>query len=367
MKIGILTYHRAENYGALLQAYGLKTYLQELGHEVSFVDYWPTYHSDYFRIFPLTKYKKGNVRVKLGLLRRSLTWSCLPKYLRKFRLQHFMKSYLELDAQPKYTQGNEKTDEYDVVVYGSDQIWRKQNLGGVLFDSWYFGSDNVQAKRKIVYAGSMGTVKTTAEDDSFIKNAMQNFSCISVRENDLQNYLQSLGISSTIVTDPVFLLDKKQWERIAKPSEKRGQYILFYNLLRTPESTQFAENLSRQTGLPICELNKQFSYQHIRSRYIGTASVESFLGLIEGAAYVVSNSFHGVAFSIIFEKQFFAVGMNERANRVISLLKNTGITQRYVESSNVPMNMPDIDYVKVKQNLQERVLQSKQYLIESIE
>ena len=75
MKIGVLTYHRAENYGALLQAYATKTYLQGLGHEVSFVDYWPKYHSDYFRVFPFEKFKKGNIRVKFGLLWRETLWS----------------------------------------------------------------------------------------------------------------------------------------------------------------------------------------------------------------------------------------------------------------------------------------------------
>lgn len=366
MKIGVLTYHRAENYGALLQAYAMKTYLHGMGHDASFVDYWPEYHYDYFRIFPKERFRSANLRTRLGLLRRFIAWY-IPKYIRKARLQQFMKEKLGLGNHPKYTKAEDSTDEFDVVVYGSDQIWRKQHLGGVDFDKWYFGSDNVQADRKIVYAGSMGTINTTADDDEYVKAAMKNFEGISVREKDLQAYLEKMNISSTLVCDPVFLLDKEQWEEIKKKSNFKRKYILFYNLLNTPESKRFADSLSRRSGLPVIEVNKQMSLHHLGKRYLSTASVERFLGLIDGAEYVVSNSFHGVAFSIIFEKRFFAVGMGERANRVVSLLDTCGINNRYIGNDMLPQNyMDNIPYSDVSAKLSSLVGLSKEFLNQSI-
>lgn len=368
MKIGILTYHRAENYGALLQAYALRTYLQSLGHEVSFVDYWPGYHVDFFKIFSWHRFKDTSWKSKLNYLIDATLWF-IPKMTRRKRLQRFINHELGLTGKPLYNEKTKITEHFDLVVYGSDQIWRKQNMGGVGFDDWYFGADNVQTDKKIVYAGSMGTVKTTAKNDDYVKNMMLHFQNISVREVDLQNYLQSLQVLSTLVIDPVFLLTKEQWMNVAAPKSNKGEkYILFYNLLNKPESVKFAEKLSKEAGLPIKEINKKLSLRHLGKRYISTASVSEFLRMILDAEYVVSNSFHGVAFSIIFQKQFFAVGMGEKANRVKSLLNSIGVSERYVEDVRRAFaGMACIDYNSVDETLNGIVHDSKQYLIRSIE
>ena len=362
MKIGILTYHRAENYGALLQAYAMKTYLQSQGHEVSFVDYWPKYHSDYFRLFPWQQLSKRSGYKKILFLIQLVLW-LIPRYLRKRKFQNFMYNQLNLSKVPQYTNSDNKTDRYDVVLYGSDQIWRKQNLGGVSFDDWYFGNDCVFADRKIVYAGSMGTVDTTAKDDEYIQKMMQNFNALSVREIDLQSYLGSLAISAILVPDPVFLLSRNQWKSLIKKKVSKKYYILFYNLLNSRESIIFAEKLSREKNLQIREVNKKMVSSHLmHRRYISTASVEQFLQLIEGAEYVVSNSFHGVAMSVIFEKQFYAVGMGTKANRVLSLLESAGIKDRYIASLQDSTASSKIDYNKVHDSLKEVIGRGADFL-----
>lgn len=364
MKIGILTYHRAENYGALLQAYALMTYLKGIGYDVSFVDYWPNYHEEYFKLFPLQQLKHWKVTSKLKFLLKLLLWF-VPRIIRKKRMQQFMYDRLDVKKKIRY-RSEDRTDHYDVVVYGSDQIWRKQHLGGVDFDSWYFGADNVQADKKIVYAGSMGTVITSFHDDLYIKNMMKNFSSVSVREKDLNSYLGRLNINSSLVIDPVFLLSKNQWEKLFDIN-KSERYILFYNLLNTQDSIIFAENLGHELKLPIKELNKKMAFQNIGKRYIYAASVEQFLELIHGAEYVVSNSFHGVAMSIIFQKQFFAVGMGNRSNRVKSLLQSLNLSDRYTEYNEVDIvNVSPIDYRQVIIPLQILVDKSKSYLKDSI-
>lgn len=366
MKIGILTYHRAENYGALLQAYATKTYLESLGHEASFVDYWPQYHIDYFKLFSWRRFIASSIRTKLAMLISILVWG-IPRYRRKRELQQFMQKRLDLSPTPQYTDMDDKTERYDAVIYGSDQIWRKQHLGGVEFDYWYFGSGNVQAGRKIAYAASMGKQETTDKDDDFIKRMMHNFNHIAVRETSLQDYIYQLGISSTVVVDPVFLLPKEQWQQLVQSTEKCKDYILFYNLLNTSESTCFAKALSQHTGLPVIEVTKRLSLLHIGRSYVRTASVEQFLGLLVGARYVVSNSFHGVAFSLIFGKQFWAVGMGEKAGRVTSLLESIGISQRYAGTAFQPVLLKDtINYENVNVQLKKLVTSSEKFLKASI-
>lgn len=366
MKIGILTYHRAENYGALLQAYALRTYLQSQGHEVSFVDYWPDYHVNYFRVFSWARFMSANWKGKIRYLLEAILW-LKPKKIRRKRLQCFIHERLGLAEKPLYSEKTKATEHYDVVVYGSNQIWRKQNMGGVGFDEWYFGADNVVADKRIVYAGSMGTVKTTEKDDEYVKKMMRNFEHISVREADLGSYLKGLDVTSQQVIDPVFLLSKEEWVDLADKTQEKRKYILFYNLLNKPESMRFAEQLSKETGLPIKEINKKMSFKHLSKRYISGASVEEFLRLIHDAEYVVSNSFHGVAFSLVFQKQFFAVGFGERANRVKSLLNSIGLNSRYIEDISVsPMSVMAINYYDVKGKLDSLIYLSKNYLQKSV-
>ena len=368
MKIGILTYHRAENYGALLQAYALRTYLQGLGHEVSFVDYWPDYHVNFFKVFSWDRFKHAGWKGKLEYLLGATLWYC-PKRKRSKKLQKFIKEQLGVSGKPRYNEKTKETEHFDVVVYGSDQIWRKQNMGGVGFDDWYFGAKNVQANKKIVYAGSMGTVKTTTADDEYVSRMMKNFQAISVREDDLQGYLQKMQIPSTLVIDPVFLLSKEQWQQVAAPrSDKKGKYILFYNLLNKAESVRFAEKLSKETGLPIKEINKKMLFRHIGKRYISTASVPEFLRLVQDADYVISNSFHGVAFSLIFQKQFFAVGMGEKANRVKTLLANARCIERYIdERYNKQIQFETIEVGNEISNLDTLVRKSIDFLTQALE
>jgi len=358
MKIGILTYHRAENYGALLQAYAMMTYLKSLGHDVSFVDYWPKYHSDYFNIFSWKSFKRKGKKGKILMI---LNYILPAKHVRKCRLQRFMHERLGLKNKAVYTDSNATTEHYDVVIYGSDQIWRKQNLGGVAFDEWYYGSSNVVADKKVVYAGSMGVIETSEDDNEYVKKMMCNFDRISVRENDLKDYLQKLSIDSIQVIDPVFLLTKEQWRSLKASSKHKGEYILFYNLLNSGKARQFAEKLSQEKGLPVIEINK-----NPLKGTVCDASVERFLQLIDDAAYVVSNSFHGVALSLIFEKQFYAVGMGRRSNRVVSLLSNMGLCHCYITDEGLNQQNQEIDYHLVKEKLQELIACSKLFIQQSV-
>lgn len=363
MKIGILTYHRAENYGALLQAYALKRFLQMKGYNVSFVDYWPQYHIEHYKLFSWKKFYSGGYKYRIYSLYTLLIWGGF-KLLRKMRLNRFMRQYLGLSRKVRYTSDTNHVTEFDCVIYGSDQIWRKQSdISNIGYNRWYFGSGNIVAPRKIAYAGSMGIIDADEQDKTFLSNSFKNFDFLSVREKDLYLFLNTLGYEPQVVSDPVFLLPKEQWRILERKTFlKNDKYILFYNLLNKKESGELVSNIQKKTGLPVKEINMKLDFYHIGKRYVKCASIEEFLELIDRAEYVVSNSFHGVAFSIIFEKQFYAAGMGDKASRVLSLLQIAGIENRYVDAkiSVDPKDM--IDYSVVRKNMMKLIEHSQMYL-----
>ena len=367
MKVGILTYHRAENYGALLQAFALKAYLQGKVQSVGFVDYWPEYHKDYFRIFPVKRFMSGGVLSKFRCFYLAIVWG-FSRLRKKKKLNAFMCSQLGLNGEAKYNDEKEVISEFDLVFFGSDQIWRKQKLPGFSgMDLRYLGA-GIQA-RKVAYAASMGKNKLTETERGTMKVLLEEFESVSVRESSLQAELRSMGISSTLVTDPVFLIEKERWKELACLGNscriKKGGYILYYNLLGATESTCFAEKLKQKTHLPIVEITKEYSLMHLGKRYVRSASVPEFLAMIENADFVVSNSFHGVALSIVFEKQFYAVGMGERADRVVSLLRQLGLEGRYSQDGHFSDELIGYDD-SFRLRLAEYVRDSKKYLDDAL-
>lgn len=370
MKIGILTYQRAENYGALLQAYALKTSLQKAGYNVHIIDYWPEYHENVFKLFSKTNFKKRSFLGKIKfLILFAFSFNWLIK--RKKNLNRFMKEKLDLGKHPKYTKKNDVCKEYDIVIYGSDQIWRKQSIReDNWFDDWYFGSDNIQAKTKITYAASMGVMDIKENEIAYLKNTLKNFNTISVREKDLNSLLEDLGFKSRLVLDPVFILKQDYWCELInnyKHQLPENKYILFYNLLNTSDSITFASDLQSIIGLDVKEVTKQRTLDKIGERYIKTVGVEGFLNLIKNAEIIVSNSFHGIALSIIFEKEFYAVGFGEKSSRVVTLLDSIGLGNRFIDNINSIDIYKKIDYPVINERLDILRTESFSFLIDSLE
>lgn len=367
MKIGILTYHRAENYGGCLQAYALKYYLERKGHKVSFVDYWPIYHAKHYYYFNPYELKKRNWKGKIVYI--LYTMLSLPWLIkRKNNFKKFIKEHLRISGSPAFQNEHEIcNEEYDAVVYGSDQIWRKQNFPDFRgYDSWYFGSWNISCIKKIAYAASIGRLECDEITIRFFREHLTEFSFLSVREQEAQKWLEKLGYNPLLVVDPVLLLKKEIWLELYSSSKRStGKYILFYNLLGTLESISLAKKVAQEYQCEIRELTKNRDLHGDNKRYIKSASISDFISLIANAEAVVGNSFHGVAFSIIFEKEFYAVGMGSYSERVVSLLSVLGIPERYVEQNAYPQNK--IDYSLIRKKMELLAGCSQKYLDISLE
>jgi polysaccharide pyruvyl transferase WcaK-like protein len=358
MKIGILTFHRAHNYGALLQAYALKTYLTSLGHEVEFVDYWPQYHEDRYAawswriFFTRSLYRKLRMTVKFLL---SLSKGFIK---RRQVFLNFIKKYIIHDNQM-----NPFAKAYDAVVYGSDTIWKL--FGGYGFDKAYYGDNKINAEKHITYSASIFD-NFNKESEALFKKNLGKFSAISVRESTLQKAIQpltELKVHHTI--DPVFLLAKEEWAKIASPRIIDENYIFFYNqqfngkIIRT-----IGEHFSSKMNIPVYVLNIDFTIMRIQYKKVQPVKLligpNEFLSLIQNSEIVVSASFHGVAFSILFQKEFYTI-IKDGKERVKSLLKILSLEERLINDL-ATINIIPINYQSVNEKLKDIIDFSKNYL-----
>lgn len=368
-KIGILTYHRAVNYGAILQAYALSEFLVSEGYIVEVIDYWPYYHSEEYNIFSFSYFRRRGLRGQMKYL-FELPFIYLKTRNRKMKCIDFISNYTHLST--KIVDKNIKCvlAQYDTIIYGSDQIWRKSNLPlrrG--FDPVYFGAYVSSPVSKVAYAASMGVVDISNDDKDFLIKRLSDFNSISVRENDLKLALEKLKISSTLVLDPVFLLNKTQWVKILPLSVKNenDKYILFYHHTPSIEANLFVDKLSKMTKLRVVEIREKIYPYLFGVRYDkNTSSPQSFLYLVKNAEFVVSTSFHGTVFSILFEKNFYVLGMGIKSSRVKSLLSILGIQKRYLDDLNAFSQIDLLSYDLINEKLNAYINISKQYLLSNL-
>jgi polysaccharide pyruvyl transferase WcaK-like protein len=246
----------------------------------------------------------------------------------------------------------------DLYITGSDQVWRYNNFSKFKgFDPVYWGKyPEVTAGKKCCYAASMGVLQQGI-DDSFIKKNILNFDTISVRETALKIYLGQLTNNNIItVIDPVLLLNRNEWCSLfnnRKPKKKK--YILFYQLNKSSNAYALVKYIAKKNNLKVIELKGGVSpfYNPLKAKQ--TAGPIQFVKLFANAEYIVSTSFHGVVFSIVFEKQFFALGFGNNSDRVRNLLEQLNIEDRYINEQNDMKSVVDnsdiIDFVEVQKKL----------------
>lgn len=341
MKIGILTYHRVHNYGAILQAIGLRKYIEDQGHEVYFVDYWPEYHKkqyDAFRTYDLSKTKlKSIVR---GIMEDTYRFPLKIRRIRKF--DRFLSSFIDpYCAQPG--------QEFDCIVCGSDQIWRKQAGLATGFDTVYFGKGDYKTKSYISYAGSMGEANLSNEEKETLKDLMATMRQISVREDALIDLLKEIGVDRDIalVADPTILLGADKWRAFmaGQPRKVKEDYVLYYKLADNAFDEDRIRRFAAQKRLRFVLLEGRIRNNDYFNGSITDADPMEMLDLIANASFVFTSSYHGLVFSLLFGRQVVCA-FTRNSVRARSLLNYLKIPERLVKhDATVPTE--DIDYKTV--------------------
>lgn len=350
MKIGILTFHCAHNYGAVLQAYALQEYLRSQGYEVRIIDYRPEALVSYYKLF--------NIRYCLSLktfLSKVLLYPVAKKRAANF--ERFIRSQLHLERIAMDSSDND----FDVFVFGSDQIWNPKILRG--FDPVYWGQfEAAKGRTLITYAASMGKTVLTLQEGEFIRNAISAFHALSVRELSLKQLLMPfIDKPITVVADPTLLLGSACWDKIAlKPRFAQKPYVLVYQVVKDSDTWRIASHIAKQIGGEIVELKAALSLLH-QSPY-QCASPEDFVGYFKYATCVVTTSFHGTAFSVIFRKPFYTLRLDTPTDvRSAALLAQLGLSGRMVDKR-AEVTFSEVDYTPVLPQLEAMRSVSKAFL-----
>lgn len=353
MKIGILTFHFAYNYGAMLQTYALKTYFQKLGHEVRVLPYFPAHFMAQYSISPFVKdiSIKRRIRNFLYYFRKVPQVKCFEQF-KKERIYGDKGGNVEEVCDIKKLQ--KYCDDLDLIVYGSDQIWNDRITRE---DSIYFGAELNAVK--ISYAASMGTQDVSQTQIEYIKSFLPQFKSLSVREPAAKSVIEgNIDKVVAVVCDPVFLLEKTDWEKIEEEIKIDAPYMLLYMLENDVKLLNIAKSYAEEKGLKIYEVHPTLELKQKGTRLLKKVGPKEFLFLVRHAEYVCTNSFHAVSFSVIHRKKLIHIPNSKSPERTVTLLNKMGI-----ESSHDGVYIEDLSEY-LYNNLEDFTETSKTFLKE---
>lgn len=340
MKIGILTQHFLLNYGGIIQNYALQQVLLKLGYEPLTFEHDTCYSRT--RWFLRT--------VKQILTTRSFkNLPVYPVYKGRIGNENFIKFVLKyIKSEPVKDFVPSLTAQYgiDTYIVGSDQVWRPAfNLGPRLANMFLdFADDKV---KKLSYAASFGCKEWeyTKEQEKTCSKLAKRFDAISVREASAVDLCENhFGIDVSLVLDPTLLLNREDYEKVCNNIPKKDKHIFVYSLVVGESVMSVASKLSEAKGLPIV-------VKEAGGKVKKEDTIEDWFAEFRDADYVVTDSFHGMVFSIIFNKPFYIVMNPSGGNdRYISLLSQLVLMDRIIKGNQIS-NMESINWDEVNQKL----------------
>ena len=352
MKIYTLTFSCTTNVGAALQEYALYKYLKNKEHKVSVINYYPIVLKN-----RLSSWSKFSNSSSISDVAKQCILLPIDLYS-KYKFYKFSKKYIELTKRCNDISDIEELSQPDVYIAGSDQIWNLQIVGN---DKGFFLDLRTDA-RKISYAGSIGKDDIDKKEQTQISKLIGKLDAVSVREYELQQILINNGIVSTkLVLDPVFLLSKEDYVKIAK-KQKYKNYILVYETETNEIFSNLARKIAKKKNLEIIQIYK-INNVYKFNKVLPCISPDEFLGLVLNADYILTNSFHGTALSIVLQKQFYVVKLKSLFSRIDTLLKAANLEDRIITENVTNIRFDDfIDYNRVKTELNPLIQESKKYL-----
>lgn len=366
MKIAILTQPLHNNYGGILQNYALQKYLQSLGHSTTTINY---------DILSITAPLRLLICIKRFLLKYVFRVKGISKvdpqkesreiyFHNNAAMVQFIHQYIhstmgKWPLTPKFAQNNP----FDAYIVGSDQVWRADYTAHLFNYFLDFVTDpNI---KKIAYAASFGVNSLNPQQYNIKKIAhlLHQFNAISVREKTGITICQDvLGCHAEHVLDPTLLLTADDYIKQLQLKRKTPTLLIAYILDDTPQKRSIIQQLSQKLDIPV--------------KYIGrhetkiSPSIESWLEGILNARFVITDSFHGSVFSILFEKEFITINNSARgATRMTSLFEMMGINPQRIlsqETKQIPEFAP-IEYTKIRERLAMERTKSKDFLSRALQ
>ena len=338
MKIGILTVHRAINVGAVLQCYALQEVLKSLGHDVWVINYVQEKVERVDR-----KVYDWKERIKMlthGHLRGFFFYRLVQNSAARSykRYDDFLSQYLRLT--PPCDKNHIPTN-FDRYIIGSDQLWNSNIFG--YHDNVFWGNFTRSKQSKVMaYAPSSSKRNLSESNQEFIRKSLNNFDYLSSREKEVTDYLNThFGVSAQTVLDPTLLAERSIWEKMRTDGYVSEKYVLVYG------ARPYANNpkiLNEMAGRLAQQMN-------CKVRNLEYETIPGYVDLVANASAVVTSSFHGVAFSLIFNRPLYAVQYSDEQDaRYVNLLNGLGASDMLVDV-NDEMKTRDFDFSVIEANL----------------
>lgn len=359
MKIGILTFPNSKSYGAALQMFALYKICQDFGYDTEIVNYYNSWmkHNKHMSV--------GAGKNKVLFYGKQIAQDLIHSYM-KFRFMRFenmMQKYPQLPfSDPQKLPSLAKR--YGAIICGSDQVWNPDITNK---DLSYFLDFCGTYTTRISYAPSFGVEFLPQPYTEAVCRELKEFEFLSVREESGKKLIHELaGLDAKLVVDPTLLMDEKQWRNYERVySQAKGEYILYYTIRSSRSLWMHCLELAKKTNMKILRIGSNvISKQFLKEdgvEYVCDIGPDQWLYLIHNASYVVTNSFHGTAFSVIYRKNFyleFSSFTNSRLSNIVSLL---GLKDR-VLSDGVEITPSATDYSKTEKVLPELKAESMAFL-----
>lgn len=362
MKIKILTFHWPLNYGAILQVYSLMRILKFYYNDISVINYKPSFLTNGYKPMFLKKTQwvdyiatRSENRLKQLLkLYIHIIISIFQFYFfgyksRTQKFSEFENIHLKVGLSVYTSCSQIKAYDADYIFIGSDQVWNTKITKG---DTVYFGDfPRKPGSKLIAYAVSIGLDSPGEDTIKLIKDHINNFDAISVREESAKNILTkycNCNKEVYVTLDPTLLLNSSEWRKISVAPKESG-YLLLYQMSKNKLTEHAAKEIAHRMGLKVIEIlpGPRILWKRYGHKVYVSASPEEYVGFFENADFVVTSSFHGTAFSLIFNKQFYTVPHKTAGSRMVDLLSSINLQNRLLFSINDIDRNDAIDYVEV--------------------
>ena len=348
-RVGTLTFHRTNNYGASLQTYALQHVLNGY-YSTEIIDYRSSYLES---LFLMNRSKRHIIR---GLIRDIVyPFRAIKLRRRNERFLDFYKQYFVL-SPVSYTEEDivNSIDKYDVLITGSDQVWNPH----LSRHDWNYFLEFAPPYKRYSYAASMSS-NNTEEDIKRIKNDLNEFQSILVRENSAVDYLSSIGVDREIkaVCDPVFLMTADEWIKALrlKKGNDKGKYVILYTVANAINSAPLAKRISEKEGFDVLSISSKQSIKLIEGvKNILDAGPVEFLNYILNAECIVTSSFHALAFALIFNVPFYFELCQDGSNnneRLSNIAEIFSVSDREIKNCNEINFAKHIDWEYVNQKM----------------
>lgn len=349
MKISVITLHAVRNYGSALQTYATQRIFENLGFETQIIDY----RRKALKLDTLSHILSNNefnikTKIKLCLILPST-----KKINSVFEL--FLREKLKLTDK---IYSEDKDFEHlmidsDIYCTGSDQVWNSGWHNGIPYP--FFLSFVPNSKRMISFSASFGKDELDEWEKEPIKQLLERYDYISVREESGKEILNDLGFEKSVhVLDPTLTINSEEWYKLADKNQLKEKYILVYQLNNNKKFDMYAKELAKEKGIKLIRLCTRYDQKRKTGKGIVIPKIEKFLSLFRDAEYVITDSFHATAFSLIFHKKFLCIYPGMYNTRLESILNLLSLNSRHLtDFSKFDVIDASIDYDKVDAILEE--------------